>query len=120
MSDEPEAKGASEGQPRGRRERRFWVAVFACYLVVIVTISASAYLRLIPGYIFTIPFYDTGMHFFLLGGASYLCHRALGGRRVALAKRRVPLGPLVVGAVSVADECAQALVPWRSFSGLDM
>lgn len=118
----PLAKGAAEGErlPRDGRSRRLWVAVFTCYLVVIATISASAYLRLIPGYIFTIPFYDTGMHFFLLGGASYLCHRALGGRRVAIASLLVPLGPLVVGAVSVTDECVQALVPWRSFSGLDM
>jgi VanZ family protein len=58
------------------------------------------------------------MHFFLLGAASYLSHRALGGR--ALAALPIPLGPLIVAAVAVADECTQALVPWRNFSALDM
>ena len=42
MRDEPLAKGAAgrERQPREGRSRRFWVAVFACYLVVIFTIAS--------------------------------------------------------------------------------
>jgi polysaccharide biosynthesis protein VpsQ len=102
------------------RARRRWRAAFAAYLVIIFGISASAYLRLIPPGIITLPYFDTGMHFFLLGAASYLSHRALGGRAIALGALHLPLGPLVVAAVAVTDECVQALVPWRNFSALDM
>jgi VanZ family protein len=97
-------------------DRRFWKRAFGAYLVVIGAISGAAYLRILPRWIAVIPYFDAGAHFILLGLASYLSHRALGGRRIG----RLPLGPLVVGAVAVTDEIVQAFVPWRTFSALDM
>jgi hypothetical protein len=117
MSEGAAGKAAEEAiEP----ERRFWRRAFGAYLVVIGAISTSAYLKIIPPWIAVIPYFDAAAHFILLGLASYLSHRALAGRRIALGSLRVPLGPLVVGSVAVVDECVQAFVPWRTFSALDM
>lgn len=105
---------------RAARDKRFWQRALGAYLVVIAAISGSAYLRLLPGWIARIPHLDAAMHFLLLGLASYLAHRALGGRTIAVAGWNVPLGPLIVGVLAVTDEIIQAFVPWRTFSALDM
>lgn len=99
-------------------QKRFWKAAFIAYLIIIGLISAGAYLRKIPTHINAIPYFDKAAHFLLLGCASYLSHRALSGR--TLTRYALPLGPLIIGAVSVIDECSQAFVPWRSFSLGDM
>lgn len=100
------------------KRARFWKIAFACYLLMIGMISAGAYLRLLPPIIHVIPYFDKLAHFLLLGGASYLSHRALSGRRIT--RYTLPLGPWAVGLVSVCDEFIQGLVPWREFSFLDM
>lgn len=102
--------------------RRRWIAAFWGYIAVLATISLAAYLRLLPRETgpLSLPHVDTVLHFMFLGGASYLSHRALGGRRDQVGRFAVPIGPFIVALVSVADECFQAFVPVRTFSLLDM
>ena len=119
MSERAAGRTPEEARPNDP-ERRFWNRAFWAYLLVIGAISGSAYLRILPRWLAVIPYFDAGAHFILLGLASYLSHRALGGRRIALGSLRAPLGPLVVGTAAVIDETVQAFVPWRTFSALDM
>jgi len=103
---------------------RAWVVAFWGYIALLASISLSAYLRLLPRDtgLLSLPHVDHVLHFVLLGTASFLSHRALGGRRIRARSRclRLPLGPSIVGAASIADECFQALVPSRTFDLLDM
>lgn len=100
------------------KSRGFWIAAFIAYLLFIGMVSAGAYLRILPNHINALPYFDKLAHFLLLGGASYLSHRALSGR--CIARSKLPLGPFIIGAISVIDECYQAFVPWRAFSLGDM
>lgn len=106
------------------RSDRAWVAAFWGYIAALVAISAGAYFRLLPrdSGLLALPHADHVIHFILLGGASFLSHRALGGRwiRSRFDVARAPLGPLIVGVLAVTDECFQAFVPWRTFDMLDM
>ena len=101
-------------------QKRRWIHIFWGYCCVLLAISLSAYMGWLRVDLLTIPHIDTAMHFFLLGGASYLSHRALGGRRVSLGRLGVPLGPLLVGAVATTDECLQRFASTRTFSLLDL
>jgi hypothetical protein len=103
------------------RNRR-WIAAFWGYITLLASISASAYLRLLPrsSGLLALPHADHVLHFLLLGGASFLSHRALGGRWILARCLRAPLGPLLIGAVSITDECLQAFSPARTFDLLDM
>lgn len=101
---------------------RRWVITFWVYIAALASISLSAYLRLLPrdsGFL-SLPHVDHALHFLLLGGASFLSHRALGGRWVSARGVRAPMGPLIVGAISIVDECFQAFTPARTFDLLDM
>jgi hypothetical protein len=100
--------------------RRHWVLAFYGYLGILFAISLSAYMRWLQADALQIPYVDTAMHFFLLGIASYLSHRALGGRQMALGRLQIPLGPLVVGAFAATEECLQRFFPSRTFSLLDL
>jgi hypothetical protein len=127
MDPSPSARGALAASAPGpgpalAASRRRWVAAFWGYIAVLATISLAAYLRLLPRESgpLSLPHVDTVLHFVFLGGASYLSHRALGGRREQVGPLGVPLGPFIVALVSVFDECFQAFVPVRTFSLLDM
>ncbi len=61
---------------------RIWVLGFSLYFIVLLTIIGLAYLGIVPVKVSVIPFYDTIGHFILLGSASYLGHKALGGQIV--------------------------------------
>jgi polysaccharide biosynthesis protein VpsQ len=97
-----------------------WVVGFWGYIAILLAISLSAYMGWLRIQALQIPYLDTAMHFFLLGIASYLSHRALRGRRVPIGTLRIPLGPLLVGACAMADELLQMYFPSRTFSLLDM
>lgn len=105
----------------GRRRNR-WVVIFWVYIAILGSISLSAYLGLLPrnSGLLALPHADHVIHFLLLGGASFLSHRALGGRWLRFRRVGLPLGPLIVGLASITDECFQSLSPVRTFDLLDM
>ena len=102
------------------KSRRFWVIAFWFYLGILLTISISAYLRVIPTEISQFPHYDTVLHFLLLGIAAYLSHLALNKRQIDFFNIPLPLAPLIVFLFCILDEIIQKFVPYRSADWLDL
>lgn len=101
---------------------RNWVIAFGIYFAILLTIIALAYRGIFPVKISWIPFYDTFGHFILLGSASYLGHKALGGQiiKILLCPVTIPLAPLFLSVFAAVDESLQALSPLRSSILSDM
>ncbi|MEW6497118.1 MAG: VanZ family protein [Cyanobacteriota bacterium] len=101
---------------------RNWVLAFGLYVVFLLTIIILAYLGVFPVKLPTIPFYDTFGHFILLGSASYLGHKALGGQMIKMwpCPLSIPLVPIAISIFAAVDESLQALSPLRTSSWLDM
>jgi uncharacterized membrane protein YoaT (DUF817 family) len=106
--------------PASARDLTPWRIAFAAYFVALAGIITGAYLGGLPDIIRNVPYADAFIHFFAVGGAGYLAHRALGRRRFVLRGANLPLGPVVIAGLAVAEECLQALAPTRTFSLLDM
>jgi polysaccharide biosynthesis protein VpsQ len=102
------------------KSRRFWVITFWFYLSILLTISISAYLRVIPTQISQFPHYDTVLHFLLLGIAAYLSHLALNKRQFNIFNIQLPLAPLIVFFFCIIDEAIQIFVPYRSADWVDL
>lgn len=101
---------------------RNWVIAFGLYFLVLLTIIGLAYWGILPVKVSAIPFYDTIGHFILLGSASYLGHKALGGQMITiwLFPFALPLAPLIISVFAAIDESLQALSPLRTSSLSDM
>jgi len=94
-----------------------WKYIFVFYVLILIFISVSAYLKIIPAEIKQLPYYDTILHFILLGFASYAAHRALNRKYLW---KHIPLGPSIVLFLSIAEECSQLFSDARCFSFSDM
>lgn len=94
-----------------------WIIAFWLYFLLLVFISVSAYLKILPPEVSN---YDKLGHFILLGIAGFLSHQALGRRTIATRGVKIPLGPLLVTVFSLIDEYLQMLSPARSFSLTDL
>lgn len=99
---------------------RRWVFAFWFYLGILMSISVSAYLKVIPSEIPKFPYYDTIMHFLLLGIAAYLSHLAFNKRKIQFLNIYLPLAPLIVVFFCLVDETIQLFVPYRSFDLVDL
>ena len=99
-----------------------WVIAFGLYVVILLTIIILAYLGIVPVKLPKIPFYDTLGHLILLGSASYLGHKALGGQTIKLRlfPLSIPLAPVVISLFAAIDETLQALSPLRTSCWSDM
>ncbi|MBD2565296.1 MULTISPECIES: VanZ family protein [Nostoc] len=97
-----------------------WVFAFWVYFVILMSISMSAYLRIIPTEISQIPYSDTILHFLLLGIAAYLGHLALNKRKIQILNIYLPLAPLIVIFFCIVDEIIQLFTPYRSFDLVDL
>ncbi|MFN6572276.1 antibiotic resistance protein VanZ [Nostoc minutum NIES-26] len=97
-----------------------WVLTFWVYLGILISISLAAYLKVIPSEISKFPYYDTILHFLLLGIAAYLSHLALNKRKIKFLNISLPLAPLIVIFFCVIDEIIQLFVPYRSFDLVDL
>jgi VanZ family protein len=97
-----------------------WVFAFWVYLGILLSISLSAYFRIIPTEIARFPHYDTILHFLLLGIAAYLSHQALRKRKLQLFNIPIPLAPLIVFGFCIIDEIIQHFVPYRSADLTDL
>ena len=100
---------------------RRWSWALGLAILIIGAILLGAYTGNLPTrYLKVIPYYDTIMHFALIGGAGYLAYRASRRRHVHLWKMALPLGPLIVGLVAGAEEFLQLLSPQRAFEVADL
>jgi polysaccharide biosynthesis protein VpsQ len=97
-----------------------WVFAFWFYFGILITISASAYLKILPVKSSVIPFYDTIGHFVLVGLAAFFGHLALNKRRINCLNFSLPLAPSLVVICSGIDELLQRLSPNRSFDLTDL
>jgi len=94
-----------------------WMAVFVIYLSLIVAIIISAYLRLIPVGIKSIPYYDKIGHFVLIGIMTLILNLALYKKKVF---KFVPLAIILVAVFAVGEELLQGLSPYRTCSLVDV
>jgi polysaccharide biosynthesis protein VpsQ len=99
---------------------RFWIICFWFYLGILFAISMSAYLRVIPTEIAQFPYYDTVLHFLLLGIAAYLSHLALNKRQLHILDTALPLAPFLVFMFCIIDEIIQKFTPHRSADIIDL
>lgn len=99
---------------------KVWVVTFWIYFAILMAISISAYLKILPVKSSIIPFYDTIGHFILIGLATFFAHLALKKRKIRILAARVPLAPLLVSFFTLADEILQTLSPYRTFSMSDL
>ena len=97
-----------------------WVFTFWVYLGILLSISLSAYLRVIPTQIAQFPYFDKTLHFILLGVAAYLSHIAFNKPQIKIFKISLLLAPLIVILFCVIDELTQLLVPYRSCDLVDL
>ncbi len=102
------------------KSHRFWIIAFWFYLGILLTISTSAYLRVIPTEIASFPHYDTVLDFILLGIAAYLSHLALNKRQLHILDTALPLAPFIVFFSCILDEIIQKFTPHRSADIIDL
>ncbi len=102
------------------KSHRFWIIAFWFYLGILLAISISAYLRVIPTEIARFPHYDTVLHFVLLGIAAYLSHLALNKRQLHILGTALPLAPFIVFFFCILDEIIQKFTPHRSADIVDL
>ncbi|MBW4688139.1 MAG: VanZ family protein [Komarekiella atlantica HA4396-MV6] len=97
-----------------------WVFAFWVYFGILISISISAYLKVIPTEVAQFPYYDTILHFLLLGIAAYLSHLALNKRKIQFLNISLPLAPLILIFFCIIDETIQLFTPHRSFDLVDL
>ncbi|NJM19431.1 MAG: VanZ family protein, partial [Richelia sp. SM1_7_0] len=97
------------------KTHRVWLVAFWFYIGIILSISISAYLRIIPNQIKQIPHYDTILHFLLIGFSAFLGHLAFNKRKINILNFTLPLTPIVISFFVLIEECLQIFSPVRSF-----
>ncbi|MBE9082902.1 MULTISPECIES: VanZ family protein [unclassified Tolypothrix] len=102
------------------KANRFWVFAFWVYFGILMSISLSAYLKIIPTELAQFPHYDTILHFLLLGIAAFISHLAGNKRKIQILNISLPLAPMIVILICVIDEIIQFFVPYRSFDLFDL
>ncbi len=99
---------------------RNWVIAFWFYIGIILSITISAYLKIIPNEIQQFPYFDTIMHFILMGFSAFLGHLAFNKRKINILNFSVPLVPIIISFFVLTEECLQRFSPNRSFDLLDL
>jgi len=97
-----------------------WVFAFWVYFGILMSISISACLKIVPTEISQLPYSDTILHFLLLGIAAYLGHLALNKRKFQIFNISLPLTPFIVIFFCIVDEIIQLFSPYRSFDLVDL
>jgi hypothetical protein len=99
---------------------RVWVIVSAGYFAFLFFLMVSADIGNLPIALIQRSPYDKGAHFILYGIASFLSHRAIRRRMMALGNYPIPLGPFLFGAITIFEEMLQSILPHRSASLEDL
>ncbi|MEL6459925.1 MAG: VanZ family protein [Cyanobacteria bacterium J06621_15] len=101
-------------------KNRPWLIAFWFYVGICVSISISAYLKIIPNEIERFPYYDTILHFILMGFSAFLGHLAFNKRKINIFTIPLPLVPIIISIVVLIEECLQIFSPNRSFDLVDL
>ncbi len=99
---------------------RNWAIAFWFYIGIIVSISISAYLKIIPNEIKQFPYFDTILHFLLMGFSAFLGHLAFNKRKISILNFTLPLVPIIISVFVLIEECLQKFSPNRSFDLVDL
>jgi hypothetical protein len=99
---------------------RVWVLVSAGYFAFLFFLMVSADMGKLPIAALQRTPDDKGAHFILYGIASLLSHRVLGRRMMALGNYPIPLGPFLLGAITIFEEMLQSIFPHCSTSMEDL
>jgi VanZ family protein len=83
-------------------------------LALVLAASQLAYLGWLPTAILAWPLADKFLHFLLLGAVAFWLELWLGGRRLPLGRRTVPLAVALPLGLATVDELAQGFSTWRS------
>ncbi len=102
------------------KSNRFWIIAFYVYIGIILAISISAYLKIIPNEIERLPHYDTILHFLLMGFSAFLGHLAFNKRKTKILGFSLPLTPIIISFFVLIEECLQIFSPNRSFDLVDL
>ncbi|TAE59922.1 MAG: VanZ family protein [Nostocales cyanobacterium] len=97
-----------------------WVIAFWVYLGILFSIFIAAYLRIIPTEISRFPYYDTILHFLLLGIAAYLTHQVLRKKKLRIGNFYIPIAPFLILGLCIVDEIIQSYVPYRNADLVDL
>jgi VanZ family protein len=95
---------------------RFYRLGLAAHTTLIAWISVGAYAGLLPTQIRAIPFYDTVLHFLLVGMFGFFLDGALAHRPIVAARFFPRLGPGIALLLAATEETLQRLSPRRSSS----
>lgn len=95
---------------------RFYRIGLVCHTALIVAIAAGAYAGVLPTQIAFLPFYDTVMHFLLVGMFGFFLDGALSHRPIVGVPFFPRLGPGIALLLAAAEEYLQRLSPRRSSS----
>lgn len=99
---------------------RNWLVAFWLYIGIILSITISAYLKIIPNEIQQFPYIDTILHFLLMGFSAFLGHLAFNKRKINILNFSLPLVPIVISFFVFIEECLQRFSPNRSFDLVDL
>ena len=102
------------------KSNRNWLVAFWFYIGIILSITISAYLKIIPNEIQRFPYFDTIMHFLLMGFSAFLGHLAFNKRKINILNFSLPLVPIIISFFVLVEECLQRFSPNRSFDLLDL
>ncbi|MBF2016463.1 MAG: VanZ family protein [Rivularia sp. T60_A2020_040] len=102
------------------KTNRPWLVAFCFYIGIILSISISAYLKIIPNQIKQIPHYDTILHFLLIGFSAFLGHLAFNKHQINILNFTLPFAPIVISFFVIVEECLQIFSPHRSFDLVDL
>ena len=102
------------------KNNRPWLIAFWFYVGICISISISAYLKIIPNEIERFPYYDTILHFLLMGFSAFLGHLAFNKRKIDIFNIPVPFVPIVISIIVLIEECLQMFSPHRSFDLVDL
>lgn len=102
------------------KSNRTWAIAFWFYIGLILAISISAYLKIIPNEIKQFPYYDTILHFLLMGFSAFLGHLAFNKRKINILNFSLPLVPIIISFFVLIEECLQMFSPNRSFDLVDL
>lgn len=102
------------------KTNRNWAIAFWFYIGIILSITISAYLKIIPNEIQRFPYFDTIMHFLLMGFSAFLGHLAFNKRKINILNFSLPLVPIIISFFVLIEECLQMFSPNRSFDLVDL
>jgi len=90
------------------------------FFIFLLSVSALAYLSLIPKGIKNIPYYDKISFFLLFGILGFSVHLAFNRKTIKIFNLSLPVGILLVSVYAITDETLQLFSKVRTFDLFDL